>query len=61
MEVPWYGVGRSRRWAADGSPSLIASNREYAYCLATMHRLPTFTDSKQKLWRPCREARALGL
>jgi len=26
-----------------------------------MHRLSFSVESKKKLWRPCREARALGL
>jgi len=29
--------------------------------LPAMHRRDFSAESKQKLWRPCREARALGL
>jgi hypothetical protein len=29
--------------------------------VCTMNRRPFSEESKKKLWRPCREARALGL
>jgi hypothetical protein len=39
---------------------MVAWFFEYAYGLQ-MNRRIFSTGSKKKLWRPCREARALGL
>lgn len=40
---------------------MVARDGPVPLSFATMHRRIFAVESKKKLWRPCREARALGL